>query len=1398
MSAAEAARQAARFTDPVEHSLGMLGMLAGMVLGAVVGAILIAATVATGGGALALALAVVGAVGATAGTGLAGEQLANGLSTLLGGGGIVTGNLQPACSPNVHVGGKASARAKLDGANCNGLFFLNHFPSPMELIATGSTNVYINRMPAARQGDKLVCGADIKQGWATVRIGGGTVRVLPIHDNEAWLHDILCKVALASLAAAALLLGGGYLAGAICGAAVLEAVGVGVAFFAGNELLGEIGDALGPGWRDTLQGAFGVGASMFAGYAGLRSIETGRPLIGEPVDAVTGEVCMWKTDFELPGALPLTLKRSYASGSLHNGCFGPRWSSTWGQWVEVEGNVATWYTDDGRRIEFTLPPEGDAGWVRNPLVDQVRLRRAMAGFEVRIPERRILRFAARFSRRWQLSAIEEANRRSIRFTYDETGALRRVEHSGGYRLGVQGSASQVQRVALAGAHGEIELVRYEYDESGRLAAVIDGSGVPFRYLYDEQGRVVRWEDRLGAWYDYVYDARGRCIQGIGPDRMYHYQFGYDEAARTNTATDSTGGVTAFVYNERMQVVERRDAAGGVARTDWDERSNKLREVDAAGRTVERGYDPDGRVTLVRDGLGRVTRTRYDALARSEELTDPQGGVWRRLYDERDNLVEASGPDGAAWTYERDAAGDAVRVVDPAGNARRFGYDAAGLLVWVLDARNARTRIVRDELGRVVERVDALGHRVAFAYNAQGKLASAEWPDGSRFAWEYDAAGNLARRVGPGGREYLYSHGAFDLLLSVRKPSGSRIAMQYDTEGRLASVRNGLDQFWRIAYNATGQVLEERDFSGRVQRFEYDASGACTRRVNGQGEAVALEWDAARQLVRKSRSDGGVSEFEYDPLGLLARARNDDVEVRFERDSFGRVLRERQGEKVVESLYDPRGLRVKRRTDGAECEWQWDANGQVAGMRLPGDEWLQFEHDALGQEVERRMHGGLMLHQDHDPVGRLRAQWAGLETVPPSAPVVQREYIYSASGDPLEIRDRRWGRVRFTYDPDGRITLAERDGGRREAFEYDAAGNIARAGLQLRLQSNGGRLERAGETSYVYDGDGRVIEKRQGDRTWRYEWDPEGRLRGMETPAGGYWRYAYDAFGRRVSKHGPRGAVEYLWDGPVVIEEAGNGKASQWEYVPGSFRPLVQRQGGRTYAVVTDQAGAPRELLDPGGAVAWRAQWTVWGEEEEVERRKTDCPLRFPGQWWDRESGLHYNFKRYYDPEAGQYLTPDPTGLLGGTRSYGYVHNPLTWVDPLGLNGNPATSTHITYVGVKDGQPYVGYASMPGDQPGADVLRYRYSNNFDAFETQPDVIYRGYGLEGKQTARGLEQRLFEDYGGLQNTANAQNPVGPGNPNRDVYLSKADAYRAANPEDRGVNPETGNASSSMCGG
>jgi len=104
----------------------------------------------------------------------------------------------------------------------------------------------------------------------------------------------------------------------------------------------------------------------------------------------------------------------------------------------------------------------------------------------------------------------------------------------------------------------------------------------------------------------------------------------------------------------------------------------------------------------------------------------------------------------------------------------------------------------------------------------------------------------------------------------------------------------------------------------------------------------------------------------------------------------------------------------------------------------------------------------------------------------------------------------------------------------------------------------------------------------------------------------------------------------------------------------------------------DHLGTPQELTDFGGEIVWSAQYNAYGKVTRLAfggGEQLEQPLRFQGQYSDAESGLHYNRHRYYDPEVGRYLTPDPIKLAGGLNQYQYTPNPTGWVDPLGLSGN---------------------------------------------------------------------------------------------------------------------------------
>jgi len=200
---------------------------------------------------------------------------------------------------------------------------------------------------------------------------------------------------------------------------------------------------------------------------------------------------------------------------------------------------------------------------------------------------------------------------------------------------------------------------------------------------------------------------------------------------------------------------------------------------------------------------------------------------------------------------------------------------------------------------------------------------------------------------------------------------------------------------------------------------------------------------------------------------------------------------------------------------------------------------------------------------------------------------------------------------------------------------------------------------------------------------------------VTTPDGTVWRYLYDPLGRRIAKQyldadgGIAEQTEFTWDGPTVAEQAtapgpaeGHtlaGKVTTWDYQPGTFSPVIQAERAmvneaaqhdidqRFYAIVTDLIGAPSELTAPDGGLAGYQQRTLWGATL-WHPGGASTPLRFPGQYADPETGLHYNHHRYYDPATGCYLSPDPLGLIPAPNPHTYVPNPTSYADPLGLEG----------------------------------------------------------------------------------------------------------------------------------
>ncbi|MFC6881690.1 MULTISPECIES: putative adhesin [Actinomadura] len=990
---------------------------------------------------------------------------------------------------------------------------------------------------------------------------------------------------------------------------------------------------------------------------------------------------------------------TYPSASLPNVLFLPLEGPRWPLQLTAEGGYTVTDPQSGRVLHFP-PPGPETGWSELPL-----------------------------------TAFSDGNGNRVDFLRT-AGTLTEIRHSGGYRIAVDtvpldaagpGSvpAESERRVSalrlLTGASdGEVSdgqvLARYGYDEAGHLAEVSGPAGVPLRFTYDGEGRMTSWCDRNGHPYEFEYDRYGRAVGGRSPSGFLNTSLTFQDDGRT-VVTDSLGRARTYSFNGAHQLVAETDPLGNTTRYEWDRYDRLLSRTDALGATTRFVHDEHGSPTsIVRPDGARTDLVYGDRPHRPTEIRQPDGAVWRQTYDERGNLAAVTDPAGAVTAYAYDEHGGLASVTDPLGNVTRTVNDAAGLPLRTTGPLGDTTVTERDAHGRPFQITDPAGGITRLEWTPDGRLVARVLPDGSTERWAYDAEGNQTEHVDALGQATRTAYGPFGMPTAQTGPDGGLLRFAHDTELRLTTVTNPQGLQWTYRYDAAGNLVGETDFNGRDLAYTCDAAGRLVER-NGGGAPVSFRRDVLGNVVER-RSGEQVTTFAYDAAGRLARAVNADSDLRFERDALGRVTAEICNGAALTTAYDAAGQRVRRRTpSGAESTWSYDSAGQPQ-MLSAGGQTLRFSYDAAGREVQRQIGAGAVLAQQWDSGHRLSAQtvWGAPRAEGEQARLLQhRTYAYRPDGAVVGVGDRLAGDRRYDLDAGGRA-VAVRAHAWTERYAYDLAGNLTQAAWPAggpgdtaadavgEREYAGTLIRRAGNVRYEHDPHGRVV-LRQHARlsskplTWRYEWDDDDRLVGAATPDGARWRYRYDALGRRVSKQrltrdgGVEEQTDFVWDGPVLAEQVhrvwssdqrtyvASGKV--WEYEPDTFRPISQTERApardapqswidrQFYAIVTDLVGAPRELVDGSGDIAWHSSGTLWGNEPSG--RLSLCPLRFPGQYHDAETGLHYNRYRYYDPSGARYLTEDPLGLALAPNPHAYVANPMSWTDPLGLGpGRGAT------------------------------------------------------------------------------------------------------------------------------
>ncbi|WP_342032337.1 RHS repeat-associated core domain-containing protein [Neisseria sp. Marseille-Q2251] len=522
----------------------------------------------------------------------------------------------------------------------------------------------------------------------------------------------------------------------------------------------------------------------------------------------------------------------------------------------------------------------------------------------------------------------------------------------------------------------------------------------------------------------------------------------------------------------------------------------------------------------------------------------------------------------------------------------------------------------------------------------------------------------------------------------------------------------------------------RDGGDRVQEtvYGYDLDGNLVRAAN-RHSITCFDYNENGQLI---------AQHQWKVPSKEENARNGLPETDW-RDAQYDMLYLPVTE-TVRYHYDFNGNRTATvLPDGRQINYLYYGSGHLHQISLDDEVITDIERDRLHREIFRTQ-GKLASRYELDPLGRLKRQIATLNDLTEGGKgktkvaagygqtAVKRSYGYDRTGNLTHSTDQRTGTTKFEYDKLGRITQAG-----NELFAFDPAHNIldlptekvkpyptpspvgegrgeGKTAAPLsddRSVITDNRLKTYNGTTYYYDDLGNLIHRELADgEVQNYFYDLHDQLVKAEIfkkdGTKETWAYSYDALGRRIGKGRLKtdGSLEdetrFVWDGSHLLQEVKPDGRYTYIYTDqDSYEPLAQvrnwttedgenRQQTRYFHC--DQIGIPREMTDKDGNLLWFGNYTGWGRLKE-ETRVTDSayqPFRLQNQYADRETGLHYNFFRYYEPDAGRFVNQDPIGLRGGNNLYTFAPNVQMSIDPLGLAAidiplpaNPASEGIIT-------------------------------------------------------------------------------------------------------------------------
>lgn len=994
---------------------------------------------------------------------------------------------------------------------------------------------------------------------------------------------------------------------------------------------------------------------------------------GCPVSMVTGEELLTLTDGELDGLLPFEWTRLYRTSAAELNCgLGYGWSHALAQRVEIDGESVIWTDHENRSTTFPLPSE------QRPAITNTLSRAAI--FLGDDPSELILSQAGKSSRFYHfrynskgasLIAISDNYDNRLHISRDIQGRIKRIDNGAGRALLLRYDRTLIVAVDyqqftpadnLEDAWSTVQtLVSYSYDAQHRLIEAKNAAGEAERYAYDKQNVILERQLAGGASFFWEWENQGkdsRCIHHWANFAQMDQRYVWDDKGSV-TAINTDGSEEIYTHDEQARLVSKVDPDGAEHLKAYDEKGRLIAEKDPLGAVTEYHYDEAGDMVAVIPPEDEPTGYEYD----NGRVTEVRRGntTWKYQRNHQGDITQQTDPDGNETHYRYDRQGRLLEITHPDGSRHQLGWNGLGQLLEERLPDGGQRKYRYDALGRQITRQDESGAITQYQWDAANRLAQITLPGGATRAFSYNAYGKVTAERDELGRITRYEYADNLHLVSRRiNPDGSQLRYRYDNARLLLTdIENERGEQYHLDYYPNGLIQQETGFDGRSTAYVYDLNGNLLKKTEfgDDGSELVTEYqrDAAGRLLVKTLADGEKIHYSYDALGRLVNVDDGHWPLAYEYDLQDRLITEHQGWGTLRYEYDKLGqLSHCRLPDGSKLDYRHALGGQLSSIDLNGSRLTSHQFNA-GREQQRQQ--GLLLSQyQYDEQGRLQAHSVSQQRHGQHQNLYRRAYAYDANGNLAGIDDSRKGNLRYHYDPLDRLINVR--GATPESFAHDPAGNLLGQGNQPAANLaniKGNRLLMQGDRHYDYDAFGNLSRERRGagqKLVTEYQYDCQHRLIGVSLPGGSTATYKYDAFGRRIAKTVDGRTTEFLWQGERLIAESAENRYRSYIYEPGTFRPLAMLDGegpaqATPFYYQLDHLGTPQELTAYSGEIMWSAKYRAYGNLAALDVSEIDNPLRFQGQYFDAETGLHYNRHRYYNPSSGRFLTPDPIKLAGG-------------------------------------------------------------------------------------------------------------------------------------------------------